>query len=278
MEVGIIASAPQADRTLLALPTEIRIAILEYVLEDIRNVDGFKNHCRPGGIVLEDGYTAAKGFEVLNTCKQFHSDGNLLALNRTHFVVTNLFFHIPDRLWLLHPKQVEAIRNITFVADARHFQKLKTWRDCPFGMKSLNLDTLTIVLHRSNHWHYLFDFTASITNLLRNLNGVKRFIFVRNNALVKGSFKTWYNRLIGLILKIDHYQRYDAFPTSLEKVWWTWNYDEIAQSFCLEACPAKSWCGEEQYMQQMLPLIEAWKVSCENEEWNPDPRSRNLYY
>lgn len=164
------------------------------------------------------------------------------------------------------------------VADNRHFKKLLGWGEHPFGMSSLQLNTLTIVLHRSSRWHYLFDFTADIVKLLRQLEGVKRFVIVRNAALVKGSLKTWYNRLVALILKIDHQERYDKKPANPEKTWWSWSFDEVAQSIILEARPSKPTIDEESYMQQVLPLMEDLKSSIESEEWNPDPRSRYMYY
>jgi len=268
---------PCAHGRFLALPAEVRIAILEYVFEDSLHGDGFKNHGLSGGIILDDEYGANACLQPLFTCRQVHEDGNLLALKKTCFVSSSLFIsnNIPERLSILQPKQIEAIRSITFVADARHFHKLVDWDGYPFAMSNLRLDTLTVVLHRSSFWHYLFDFTSGIAQLLRTLNGVKRFVFVRNNALVKGNFRTWFNRLIGLIMKIDHYERYDRCPANPEKVWWRWSYDDVAQSFCMEALPAKETVDEETYMQNMKPLLEQLRVSMENEEWNPDPRSRN---
>ena len=76
-------------------------------------------------------------------------------------------------------------------------------------------------------------------------------------------------------MKVDHFERYDKIPTSLESVWWEWSYDEVAQRICFEARPAKPIMGEEAYMQMMRPLMEELKVSIENEEVNPDPRSWN---
>ena len=215
---------------------------------------------------------------MLSTCRQLHQDGNLLALNRTSFIISNLFFQVPERLAVLHPKQIEAVRNIAIIADARHFRKLIEWGKHPFGMSSLHLDTLTIVLYRSSFWHYLFDFTADITKLLRILEGVRCLYFVRNGALVKGSLKTWYNRLVGLIMKEDHHERYEKTPPNPEKVWWEWSYDEMAQKVCFEARPSKPMVDEETYMLQMKPLLEELATSMENEAWNPDPRSRNMYY
>ncbi|KXT15378.1 hypothetical protein AC579_2192 [Pseudocercospora musae] len=269
---------PGQHVTLLSLPAEIRSAILEHVFDSNFQAKGFLGQGLLGGIFHNEDYNASSLLAPLLVCKQFYQDSSLLALNRTNFVVSNLFFKIPERIATLHPKQIEAIRSIAFVADARHFRQLHDWGQHPFGIKNLSLDSLTIVLRRSSNWHYLFDFTTDLVHLLRSLTGVKSFTFVRNVALVKGSFKTWYNRLIGLLLKIDHLERYDKVPASPEKTWWTWSYDEVAQSFTLEANPAKRIMDEEAYMQEILPLMAELKVSMENEEWNPDPRSRLPYY
>ncbi|GAB1729474.1 hypothetical protein NU195Hw_g4286t1 [Hortaea werneckii] len=259
------------------LPAEIRMAILEYVFAGDRQVDGFKNHNAPGGLVFDDGYTITESLQPLLTCRQMYYDACLLAFHSTAFVTNSLFIanNIPERLAVLHPKQIAAIRSITFVADARHFRKLIDWGDCPFGMKQLQLDTLTLVLHKSSFWHYLFDFTSDVVQLLRKLQGVRRLVFVRNDARVKGSFHTWYNRLVGLIMKVDHHERYNKSPCNPEKVWWQWKFDPIAQSICLKALPSKTQMAEEAYMQQMKPLMEELQASIENEEWNPDPRVRN---
>lgn len=266
--------------TLLSLPAEIRTEILEHVFADQIHVDGFSNRNVAGGITLDEKYKASDVLRVLLICRQLYHDAALIALRRTAFAVNSLYIsnNIPDRLAVLHPKQLSALRNIAFVADAVHFRKLNEWGEYPWGLQRLNLDSISIVLHRSSFWHYLFDYTSDITRLLRRLKGVRRLIFVRNEALVKGSFKTWYNRLIGLMMKVDHQERYLKDPPRLEQTWWTWSYDDLSQSFCLESAPPKAFEDEATYMEQIAPLMEAWTVSVENEEWNPDPRARNAYY
>lgn len=148
---------------------------------------------------------------------------------------------------------------------------MRSWDDNAFGLR---LDKLTIVLHQTSH-HYLFDFTADTAKLLRRLQGVRSLVFVRNQAYVKGAFKTWCNRLIGIILKMDHYERYDVQPPNLEQTWWVWEFDEQAETFSLDARPSKEVVDEESYMQQIKPLVEQLMISIESEEWNPDPRVRN---
>lgn len=261
--------------TLLDLPAEIRSSILELVFDASLYGDGFSNYSRDGGIFVDDEYTAAANLQPLLVCKQFYQDASAIAVTRTPFIMTNLFGEVPNKLQsILHPKQIEAVRSIAFVADARHFRKLLSWRDRPFGMPSLRLNTLTIVLHRSAHWHYMFDFTADIVKLLRVLENVQKLVFVRNGALVKGSFFTWYNRLVGLIMKEDHRLRYDCSPAQPEKIWWKWSYDDKAQSFCLEALPSKPMMEEEVYMELLKPLVQDLMAGMENEEYNHDPRAR----
>jgi len=86
--------------------------------------------------------------------------------------------------------------------------------------------------------------------------GVKKIVFVRNRANVKGYFKTWYNRLIGLVLKTDHQERYDRDPPVLEKVWWEWEFDDGKETFSFTAKEPKPAMAEEDYMMLVTPLVE----------------------
>lgn len=261
--------------TLLSLPAEIRMHILEYIFDDQVRQDGFRIHKPTSYRILDEAYSANHGLRLLLACRQMYIDGSFLAYNQTNFVLANLFGDVPERLSTLRPKQICAVRNIAFVADARRFRKVVDWGQQPFDLANMSLDTLTIVLHCSSFWHYLNDFTSPMVKLLRRLGNVRRLVIVRNNARVKGSFKTWYNRLIGLMMKIDHYERYDRQPPDAEQVWWTWSFDEVAQVICLEAQQPKPTMDEESYMEMIQPFMEALKLSIEGEEWNPDPRSRN---
>lgn len=256
--------------TLLTLPAEIRNAILEQVFDDDILRDAFLNHKTSSGLRLDDAYRASIHLRPFYACKQLYSEGNTMAWNKTNFVAGSRFNNIRCRLLTLSPQQIGAIRNITFVADAHHFRDFVRWNQDPLGVPNLYLDTLTIVLHCGGQ-HYLYEFTSGITSLLRRLHSVRRIIFVRNQAFIKGGFRTWYNRLIGLIMKVDHFQRYDNIPSTPEQVWWKWDFDEIAQTISLEALPPKPIMGEEEYMQVLMPLMEDFKISMEKEEPQSGP-------
>ncbi|KAI9654535.1 MAG: hypothetical protein M1821_006625 [Bathelium mastoideum] len=259
----------------LNLPAEIRISVLEYVFEAKLSGDGFVNCNRTNNVILDDNYTASSNMAPLLTCRQFYHDASYVALARTPFVIKDTFTVISRQLAALHPKQVESIRSITFVAGRRQFQEMHSWGTRPFGVPSLRLETLSVVFPRSSYWHYPSDHNHELVKLLRNLQGVRKIIFVRNGAFIKGHFRTWYNRLVGSIMKEDHHRRYNCMPSDLEKVWWGWSYDDPGDRFYLEAKPAKPIMGEQAYMEMMKPLVLELTERMENEEWDPDPRARN---
>jgi hypothetical protein len=260
--------------TILTIPTEIRSQIFQYVLDHNFSLTGLSTHPETGNTIVDHTYSAAALLSPLLASKQLYLEGRINALKSTHFLLTNLYINVSERLARLSAKQLEALRSIVLVADSRHFRGMRAWGDYTFGNSALRLETLTIVLHQTSH-HYLFDFTTDIAQLLRRLQGVRRLVFVRNGAYVKGAFKTWCNRLIGIIMKFDHYERYDAQPPNPEQTWWVWQFDETAETFCLNARPSKEMVDEETYMQQIKPLVEQLMISIESEEWNPDPRTRN---
>jgi hypothetical protein len=269
-----MASHGPEPASLLALPSEIRTSILEYVFGNNLSHTGLTTHLENGRTTVSQSYSAATYLTPLLACKDLYFDGRVPALKCTHFLLTNLYINTAERLSRLSVEQLKALRSIVLVSDSRHFRAMRSWGDHAFGNSALHLDTLTIVLHQTTH-HYLFDFTADIAKLLRRLQGVRRLVFVRNQAYVKGAFKTWCNRLVGIIMKIDHYERYDSQPSNPEQTWWVWNFNERAETFTLDARPSKETVDEETYMQQIKPLVEQLMLSIESEEWNPDPRTRN---
>lgn len=270
---------PNSQSKLLALPSELLTQILDYVFDDNLSHTGLTSPDPPGALYLDDEYTASTHLSPLLVCRHLYHEGHHLAFSKTHFVLTNLFSTVPDRsAKSLRDKSIQSLRHLTFVADARNFRTLEGWGEHPFGMEGLRLETLTIVLYRSTFHHYVFDFTDAIVRVLRNLRNVQRITFVRNAALVKGSLKAWFNRLVGLMLKVDHHERYEVAPPRREGTWWVWGFEDVEQGFWFEARESKEWVDEESYMQAVVPLMEELRVSVEGEEWNPDPRSRRHYY
>ncbi|KAF2477663.1 uncharacterized protein BDR25DRAFT_364554 [Lindgomyces ingoldianus] len=271
---------------ILCLPAEIRLSILEHTLPKPLHIvfrppthtSGFSssNPNNPRGLSLDENYSSSSHLSLLLTCHQFRSDFTHLLFSSTQFVVTDTYTPLPRRLEVLRQCQIEAIRHIAFVASARQFRDLVHWTQHPFNLPNLKLDTLAVVLHRSAHWHYPSDFTADMVSLLRRLQNVRSLYFIRNGANVKGFFKTWYNRLVGLVLKEDHWQRYDnPQGPCLEEVWWEWEFDAGGQWFKFKARKPRRVVGEEAYLEGVKGLVEGLMREMEGEEEDPDPRARN---
>ncbi|KAF2248101.1 hypothetical protein BU26DRAFT_389112, partial [Trematosphaeria pertusa] len=259
------------------LPTELLHEILSYVLGQPPN-SGFSraDAANSRGLILDDYYSSSHRLEILVTCVQFHDDFSALAFRKTTFVVRDIYSTLGTLLRRVEQHHVRQIRKIARVATSRQLQDMVHWARWPFNIQALDLDELTIVFHRSAHWHYPSDHTAAMVALLRRLRNVRILKFVLNAAHVKGSFRTWYNRLIGLMLKEDHYQRYDApNAPNVEATWWEWSYSEDEMSFQLVAREPKPIVSEEEYMNFAAPMVRRLMEDMALEEEDPDPRVRN---
>lgn len=246
--------------------------------EECYNEAFYQHNEQDASMQLWDNYKPSTYLAPLLTCRQFYADAHLMALSRTLFVIKNPYIcldignHLSARLRI---DQIASLRYMAFVADARHFRKLCHWKNYAFGLESLRLTELSIILHRSSYWHYLFDFNVALVALLRNLQGVQRLTFVRNNAMVKGTLHTWYNRLVKLILKSDHKERFIASPPCPETTWWSWEHYSEAETVSLFCKPGKRRdLTVEEYTILVAPLYESMKLSMEYEVEDPDPMSR----
>jgi hypothetical protein len=182
------------------------------------------------------------------------------------------------KLGYLNPLQLDALRNVTIVVAGQiQFRDMLEWAKYPFDMEDLHLDTLSVIFHRSAHRHNPHDFTRPLVRLLRRLQNVHRMRFVRNGANIKGYFKTWFNRLVGLILKEDHHQRYESpGAPHLPAFWWGWRFDEGRQSFELVAREPMGVVEEQEYMEMVRPWVEQLIREMEIEEIDPDPAARTV--
>lgn len=266
------------------LPPEVRTLIYELVFDPIESRTAAFSH--PGQAdSLNENYFAADILAPLLTSRQFHADANLLAFSCTTFVVRNPFTskNVSGRLASrLRESQIRSIRSIAFIAEAEHFRQMRNWKGHAFGVPQLQLDELSILLYRSSYWHYLQDFNAIVISLLRSLGGVKKITYIKNESKIKPHFHTWVNRLVGGILATDRFERFGTggvgwtHEPNVEKTWWSWEFDHVAQTASLFAQEAKSKdLSAEEYERYMEPLREKLLESVKVEEYDPDPRSRN---
>jgi hypothetical protein len=246
---------------LFNLPAELRLEIMSYVyIQEPNTVYKLYSIPRPPrtGLFLNKLYSSASALALLLVCKQFRHDFSRLAFNNTHFVLTDKHASISKQMATLQPYQINALRHFHFViADQSNFRDLVHWTNYPFNNPDLHLDTLAVVFQRNDHQHFPHEFMKETVSLLRRLENVTNLRFIRNSANMKGFFRTWFNRLIGLVLKEDHFNRYDhSNAPQLPKFWWDWNFSIKEQSFELKAREPMKIIDEEEYMKLVAPLID----------------------
>ncbi|KAG9962394.1 hypothetical protein KCU61_g4772, partial [Aureobasidium melanogenum] len=167
----------------LTLPAEIRTQIWNFVFDPAQSYkDAFQcprcNDNAPSA--LQEDYWASTYLQPLLTCRQFYQDAHLLAFSRTTFVIRNPYtvLDIAGRInSTLRPAQVSSLRSIAIISEARHFRQMHHWKTHAFGIPALQLENMTIILHRSSYWHYLFDFNVMMTQMLRDFSGAKKICF-----------------------------------------------------------------------------------------------------
>ncbi|KAI4722859.1 hypothetical protein E4T48_00851 [Aureobasidium sp. EXF-10727] len=239
---GIELDDSYEKTSFLTLPAEIRTQIWSLVFDPEQSYkDAFScPRCtEEAPSALQEDYWASTYLQPLLTCRQFYQDAHLLAFSRTTFVIRNPYtvLDISGRInSTLRPAQISSLRSVAIISEARHFRQMHHWKTHAFGIPALRLEDMTIILHRSSYWHYLFDFNVMMTQMLRDFGGVKKICFVRgsDDEIGQGG-EVWKERVV---------------PSKDARL------------------------DVEAYDEVMAPMTEWLKKSMEVEEYDPDPMSR----
>lgn len=256
----LVHGMPASTPSFLSLPTELRLQCLGYVFTQPPNA-GFIQCEKPSvgsyhGLLLDSNYSASSQLNILLTCRQFRADFTCLAFSITTFIVKVTSTSLTAMLQPLQDHQLSNLRKVAIEVSPERMRELVSWESYPFDRGDVRLRELIIVLQRTGRWHYPAQYTRELVALTRRLRNVEVLRFVRNSAYVNGSFRPWYHRLVGLILKEDHYQRYDAPNAPLvEATWWVWSYDYFTNSFQLLAQPPKPVMPEPEYIEMVAPMV-----------------------
>ncbi|KAF1968479.1 hypothetical protein BU23DRAFT_480335 [Bimuria novae-zelandiae CBS 107.79] len=256
----------------LSLPTELRLHILDYVYDQGPHA-GFTlsvvpikenrgSHRTFTGLILDCKYSPAAILNVRLACRCLRDESTRMAFQRTAFVVRGHYELSATRLRSLQHSQLLNLRNLILVLEPYRLGLITSWR-YPFNTANLRLDALTITFTPTSSHDpstpddFAVHNTVEIVGLLRRLENVKCLSFVQNATFPQKSFQTWYHKLVGLLLKEDHYQRYDApGAPHIEATWWDWNYNSDEKLFEFVARPAKPIFPEPEYMEGVAaPLV-----------------------
>ncbi|KAF1937044.1 hypothetical protein EJ02DRAFT_478225 [Clathrospora elynae] len=223
--------------TFFSLPTELRLQIAAYALEQ-EPYDGFIQKEVPT-LRLDPEYKSSSNLSIRLVCRQFADDFTRLAFQNTIFVLscngTQAVDGQPDA-------RLKDVRKLAIDCDHRT-PTIANWQEFPFNKECLHLDELSI----TNCGDLKITFMVGV---LRRLRNVKRIRFVKHR---------WIEcyRLMGAVLREDHYQRYDApNAPNLETTWWDWSHNEQENSFIFVAREPKPAMEEQEYMLFIQPKVD----------------------
>jgi hypothetical protein len=224
-----------------ALPAELRLLIADYVFE--QPLDTAFETKPDGKLQLADMYSSASHLRPLLACRQFYKEFQTAAYSKTTFVLKGLGPH--DCIARLPQGLLRHVRKLVLC----HSAHVTLWRRYPFNAECLHLETLVLVSSPIFPHH-------DLVSLLHRLDHVQTLIVVADKDTVNFGLK--FQRMVGLLLKNDHYQRYDApGAPNMEHNWWEWSFNAARLSFMLQALPPKPALAEEDYMKLIKPHVDA---------------------
>lgn len=258
-------SRPPAN--LLSIPCELRNVIYLHIFtpEPAYELSTYNEPKDPIAARLKPYYDddnsrpepcSPRHLRVLQTCRQIHREAYLLALSLTAFHVVGEAAHprcFAAQLQMRDTK-VTAIRHLMLTAKISHLRALnETWGGYPFGNRSLNLETLTVVPKRPDASYSSYQHVAdsaqghNVSHILsETLKGLKnvRCVVVKNRGCFNG--KIWQLVYRSLVYKIWRWGggkcglRLQCCSETEE-----WDGDDWFKVWLMDDCDEGSECGEE---------------------------------
>jgi hypothetical protein len=237
--------AAAARTTFFSLPTELRLQIAGYVLEQKPNAAFILQ--KLSKLSLDPGYRykSEKRLSIRLVCRQFNRDFTRLAFQSTTFILlcdpSHLNDNPPHLPWemarLMRRQPDELLKDVRkLVIDcAGQASPIMLWQQFPFNRACMQLDELNLMTQGA------FDVTA-MADIMRQLQNVKMIRFIKHRQLEC-------YKLMAAILRRDHYHRYDAPTRDLGQTWWEWNYSDKEGSFTCMAQDAMPAMEEQEYME-----------------------------
>jgi hypothetical protein len=223
------------------LPAELRLLVADYLFEQPH--DAAFETSPDGRLQLDHAYSSSSHLRPLLASRQFYKEFQTIAYNKTTFVVRNPEPH--DCVARLPPHLLRQVRKLVLC----HSDQVTLWQQYPFNAQGLHLETLVLISSPAFPHH-------DLASLLHRLRHVQTLMVVADQDTAKFGLK--FQRMVGLLLKNDHHQRYDApGAPHMEHNWWEWSFNATRLSFVLRALPPKPALAEEDYMRLIKPHVDA---------------------
>jgi hypothetical protein len=224
--------------TFFSLPTELRLQIAAYAVQQPHDVGIRKSH----ELRIDPKYDAASNLSLLLVCRQFKQDFTDVAYQATKFII------VGPKVRVVTQAPASRLRNLRKVVVSSEWSQIETWEVFPFNQECMVLEELCIVAMVPTD-----RVIGPFVKLLRRLQNVKNIRMFPSFC----EYRLIYGRLVGAMYKDDHYHRYDAPDApSIRDTWWQPHFNAEDISFDFAACPAEPPMAEEDYMVMMKPKID----------------------
>jgi hypothetical protein len=224
--------------TIFSLPTELRLQIAAYALQQDNNVGILKRANRRQR--RDRDYSAASHLSILLVCRQFKHDFTDLAYRSTTFVFTVHNMHA------IRQEPISKFRNLRKIVIAGGRPQVEAWAMYFIDRACVDLEQLCLVGIVPHRFEPLIQFLRRV----RKVKSLRIFPTYGNHFTVYGG-------LIGALYKDDHFHRYDAknAPT-IAPIWWQPHFNEKDRSFDFLPCDPEPDMSEEDYLVMMKPKID----------------------
>jgi hypothetical protein len=232
--------------TFFSLPTELRLHVASYVLEE----QPIKNEYRNGAYWMDPVYwsVSSRNLSILLVSHQFRKDFTSLAWKKTKFTISN------DAARIIGAQSDERLKHVRRLGIRATDTHVQGWDMFPFNRESLHLDELDISIARVPEPDESF-IVNRLVHMFRCLQNVQKVRLIYTDGIRDPRAKV--NRLIGAMLKEDHYKRYDAVNApNIESTWWDWSWDSDHSCYIFVAREPKPLMEEEDYMLFIKPKVD----------------------
>ena len=238
---------PPAGPTCLSLPTELRLHIAASALEP-HPLAGLENiHSSSGDgsrFELDTDYRPSASLSIRLVCRQFNIDFTRLAVRKTRFVLQG------NAASIVGTQPEALLRDVKRLVVQCGHDTIAGWVTFPFNRECLQLDELDMVMPLAQ----VAECTA-LVQMFRRLRNVRKIGFPLCDDVQLAKLRGY--RLIGAMLKEDHYQRYDApNAPNLESTWWSWSFNREFSWATFVAEETKPIMAEQEYMMVIKPKID----------------------
>jgi hypothetical protein len=231
----------------LALPVELRLHIAADALEQQPGSGFSRVDPSPGEetrFELDTDYHSSHNLSIRLVCRQFNIDFTGLALQKTRFVLHN------NAALVISTQPEPLLREVRKLVVRCDHNIIARWHEFVFNKDCLHLDELDLVTPLGNAAE-----CNALVGMFRRLKQVKkvRLPLDRDVKLAKmGCY-----RLVGAMLKEDHYQRYDApNAPNLGSSWWSWDFNKEFSWATFVAQEPKPIMAEQEYILLIKPKVD----------------------